>query len=85
MPAYRVPQFRGGLASAAYAWVSGKTLAFEAQLGPLRAGTASGLLENYRVTRQQPAPGTVLRFASESTVDGVAHPITPLIVWGKQA
>lgn len=77
-PRYRVPEFRGGRVSAAYDWVRGKALVFGVHLGALRAGRARGLFANYRVTRQEPAPGTMLRFAT------AAGWITPLTIWGKQ-
>ena len=83
-PSYRVPNFRGLLASAAEAWVENKTLAFDGRLGRLRGGTAAALFENYRVTRQQPAAGTKLRFTGRPGAGGVRE-ITPLSIWGTQA
>jgi hypothetical protein len=82
MPAYRVPDFRRRLASAAYDWVRGKTLLFAARLGPLHAATAPELFGNYQVTRQQPARGSIVRFAT--TLGGLSGVLTPLTVWGHQ-
>ncbi len=56
LPATLVPNFVGGLATAAYAWTARHNLYFNARLSPLIAGDAPVLLDNYRVVRQDPAP-----------------------------
>jgi hypothetical protein len=78
-PTYRVPDFVGRWASAALAWVRRRTLLFDAYLGPLRTGSAGGLFQNYRVTRQWPTPGAKLRYGK-----GAPETMTPLSIWGHQ-
>jgi hypothetical protein len=87
LPSYQVPDFVGSSASAAYAWVRGKTLYFAAKLGPLRGGNAPDLFANYRVTRQRPSPGAMLTFGRESRSNGGRQGSflpTPLTVDGVQ-
>lgn len=61
LPAAKVPAFAGRPVSAAVAWAERHRLYWEVdRLPPLTAGTASGLLGNYRVSRQRPRAGTVL-------------------------
>ncbi len=81
-PAYRVPDFTGHLVTEAFEWVKSKTLEFSYRLGPLHAGSARELFGNYRVTKQSPGPGTMLRFGQ--TIGGVPGVITPLVIRGKQ-
>lgn len=87
MPRYKVPKFVGRQVSAAYTWTKGKDLYFAAHLGPLIAGNARHLYENYRVTRQTPAAGTFLTLGrgtrSDDGTSGTFLP-TPLTVWGTQ-
>jgi len=87
LPRYVVPKLVGAPVSRAYAWVAGKRLVFRAHLGRLRAGDATQLLENYRVTRQWPAAGTSLalgRRGSAGKARGRGLLLTPLTVWGVQ-
>jgi hypothetical protein len=77
-PAYRVPDFRRRRASVAYNWVRSKIVFLIAHLGPLQAGDAPTLFANYRINRQSPKPGTILRV---STPDGRT---TPLTIWATQ-
>lgn len=79
-PTYRVPDFIGGPASAAAAWAAARMLELYAYLGAMRAGSATNLLLNYRITRQSPSPGSKLRFSL-----GRSGTITPLVVWAKGA
>jgi beta-lactam-binding protein with PASTA domain len=76
-PYYRVPNFVGRMVSAAHIWIRSKVLFFVGHLAPLRGGDARTLLANYRVDRQSPSPGTMLRFSNR---DGRT---TPLTVWAQ--
>jgi hypothetical protein len=86
LPRYRVPRLVGGYVNDAYRWVSHKKLIFRAYLAPLKGGSAPGLLANYRVTRQHPAPGARLTLGRPSKgVRGGGQGVreTPLSVWGR--
>ncbi len=85
-PRYTVPDFRGRPVSDAYAWLTGRALDWSAYLGPLRAGRAATLYDNYRVVRQWPAPGSSLTagVGGRSGNTGFFR-VTPLTVWGMQA
>jgi hypothetical protein len=88
MPKYRVPEFVGHRASAASAWVNGKTLYFAVHLGPLIGGNAHHLYGNYEVTRQEPTAGTLLTLGQGTSSPGGSSGTflpTPLTVWGTQA
>jgi hypothetical protein len=87
LPRYVVAKFVGGAVSAAFGWVRGKRLDFRARLGPLKAGNASGLFANYRVTRQQPPAGARLALGQRTKPAkgrGGGFRLTPLTVWGVQ-
>lgn len=86
LPAYRVPSFVGRSVATVLRWVTHKTLYLDEHFGPIHAGAAAQLADNYHVVRQHPAPGATLRL-------GVGHPTgpnsgtflpTPLAVWLKQ-
>jgi hypothetical protein len=82
---YVVPDFLGLTVNFAHAWVADKELYWSAHLGPLRAGRAPSLYANYRVTRRQPAPGSVLTLGqSTSHRGGAAFEPTPLTLWAVQ-
>lgn len=86
LPRYRVPQLVGGYVSDAYRWVGHKRLIFRAYLAPLTGGSAPGLLANYLVTRQQPAPGTRLALGQRRKgIHGRGQRFreTPLSIWGR--
>jgi hypothetical protein len=87
IPKYRVPRLAGHLLSAAFAWVANKALYFTAHLGPLTAGDATHLFENYRISRQSPRPGSVIQLGRGHRCcggHGGTFTVTPLIVWGSQ-
>jgi hypothetical protein len=65
-PGYRdvtvaVPDFSGRTVGEATGWAQQSGLIWQADLAPLVAGGAPALLDNYPVTRQTPAPGSVLQ------------------------
>jgi hypothetical protein len=78
-PSYRVPNFVGQPVSVAYGWVRQRVLVFDAELAPLDAGEAPTLFANYRVARQSPPPGTMLKWTSGNQL------FTPLSISGTQA
>jgi hypothetical protein len=82
LPRYNVPDLVGGAVAAARAWVAHKELYFVAHLGPLTAGAAPDLLDNYRVTRQRPRPGHKLQLGTGTSGGGFTP--TPLVVWARQ-
>ena len=55
-----VPDFRGEVPSRTAEWASSHGLLFELHLPALDAGDAPSFFENFRVIRQQPAPGATL-------------------------
>ena len=83
-----VAPFVGSAARAAYSWVRAKKLPLTAYLGPLKAGGASGLLANYRVSRQRPGAGAHLTWPPRPARHGAhargAAYRGPLTVWGAQ-
>jgi hypothetical protein len=83
LPSYRVPNFVGKRVSALSRWIEQKTLYVTEHFGPLRAADAAQLYGNYRIVRQHPAPGTMLRLGvgdRTSATSGTFVP-TPLSVW----
>lgn len=85
LPRYRVPNFRRRLVSGVQQWLRDKVLYERAHLGPLNGGKAPTLYENYRVTRQRPAPGAWLQLG-HGTGQGSSGEFgpTPLEFWAKQ-
>jgi hypothetical protein len=84
---HRVPRFVGHPASEVTQWLRGKTIDLSAHLGPLHAGDAPRLFDNYRVTRQRPHAGTRLAFGVGHKCcggTGGSFRITPLTIWAKQ-
>jgi hypothetical protein len=79
-----VGRFVGVAASAAYNWVRSKRVVLTAYLGPLRAGGASGLLANYRVSRQRPGADGHLAWGSRPASARGAAVRMPMIVWAAQ-
>lgn len=81
LPSAVVPSLVGKRVGAAAAWASRAGLTWEAALGPLVAGAAPLLLDDYRIVRESPKPGTRLSY-------GVSGPsgflVTPLRVRGRQ-
>ena len=87
IPVYRVPEFVGQPLSAVTRWIKPKILYYTEHFGPLHSATAARFAENYRVTRQHPAPGTMLRLGIGRKISpnsGSFSP-TPLIVWLTQS
>lgn len=85
LPSAKVPNFVGQPISDAAAWAQRHDLYWQTdQLPPLEAGDVPRLLDNYRVTGQQPAAGRVLAFgiATGGGNEGSFEP-TPLTVRGK--
>jgi hypothetical protein len=83
VPSYRVPNFVGKRVSALSRWIAHKTLYLTEHFGPLHAADAAQLYGNYRIVRQHPAPGTMLRLGighRTSPTSGTFLP-TPLSVW----
>lgn len=83
---YRVPHLVGGGADAAYSWVRNKRLIFVAYLAPLKGGNAPGLLANWRISAQHPAPHSRLALGrrgkgARGTAGGLRP--TPLSVWAR--
>jgi len=83
MPSARVPDFRNKLASEVVAWASSRGMFWSVRgASPLAAGSAPHLLDNYRVIRQSPRPGTRLRpgvFVRSGGTRGFRP--TPITVW----
>jgi hypothetical protein len=87
VPSYRVPSFVGKRVSALSRWIEHKTLYLTEHFGPLHAAGAAQLYGNYRIARQHPAPGTMLRLGigrRPSRTSGTFLP-TPLSAWLTQA
>lgn len=61
LPTYDVPSFIGERISVPERWIRHKTLYRTENFGPLRAGAAPQLYDNYRIVRQRPSPGGELR------------------------
>jgi beta-lactam-binding protein with PASTA domain len=83
LPSYRIPNFVGKRASALSRWIEDKTLYLTEHFGPLHAADAAHLDGNYRIVRQHPAPGTMLRLGighRASPTSGAFLP-TPLTAW----
>lgn len=86
LPRYSVPDFDGRTIGAVRRWIARKALFVTEHIGPLRAGNADSLYENYRIARQHPRPGTALSLGI------VVHDVpgtpgfrsTPLVVWAHQ-
>jgi beta-lactam-binding protein with PASTA domain len=79
VPSADVPSFTGRQLSTVQSWAEAHNLYWQAvRLPALPAGHAATLLDNYRVVRQAPDPGTLLTLGDVST-PGVFRP-TPLTV-----
>jgi hypothetical protein len=79
MPSATVPSLAGLRVSAVQSWAEAHNLYWRAvRLPALEAGRAATLLDNYRVVRQTPDPGTLLTLGDPSGI-GVFRP-TPLTV-----
>jgi hypothetical protein len=83
LPTATVPDFRGRLASEVVEWASGREMYWWVRgASALAAGSAPHLLDNYRVTRQSPRPGSRLRpglFVRSGGSRGFRP--TPITVW----
>jgi hypothetical protein len=87
LPSAKVPDFADQSVSAAVAWAESHRLYWEVdQLPPLVAGSAPGLLGNYRVTSQRPPADSVLALGigTGGGNQGSFQP-TPLTLRGKSA
>ncbi len=83
MPTASVPSFDGQPASRVVAWAARSRMFWSVRrLPPLSAGDAPHLLDNYRVVRQQPLPGSTLRPGVVVNVGGRrGFRPTPITVW----
>jgi len=84
IPRHRVPNFVGRRISVVVDWAQRLELDWEAKLPPLSAGGASGLLDNYIVVRQHPAPGKDLALGVGYAGPDDGWRPTPLVVSGIQ-
>ena len=87
LPRFTVPNFAGGVVSAAYSWAREHQLEFRVYLRALNAGAENELLDNYRVSRQRPAAGHRLALGQRTrAANGKPGRFrrTPLTVWGTQ-
>lgn len=77
LPSAKVPNFIGQPVSTAVAWADSHRLYWAAeQLPPLVVGDASHLLDNYRVTHQQPAARAPFANGASFSGSGESHQAT---------
>ncbi len=87
LPSAKVPLFVGRPIATAVAWADRHNLYWQVdQLPPITAGNAPDLIDNYRVSSQQPSAGSILAFgiAKGGGNQGSFTP-TPLILRGEPA
>lgn len=81
-PARPVPNFVGKTVQTAVLWAHRLEIEwYVTELPPLPPSSAPNLLDNYRVVRQTPAPGTKLQRSVGTAPD--TFRITPLELWGE--
>lgn len=81
LPTFRVPDFIGTPVQAAIAWIDHRGLYWTGTFPALHRATRRTLLGNYRVIRQDPPPGSLIR---EGVLNARGFRPTPLVLTTQQ-